>query len=341
MSPSEPASRQPWSDWALDHLQLGLIVLDSESRVVFANKWFLRHAHLSAPQMIKKKLDEVFPQLGRSHFTLLLDHALASGFPAVLSQTLHPAPFPLRLELSQRSQDKLLRQSIRIIPMGFQAAGSSDQRYTLIQITDVTNSVVRERLLKAQASKLQDMANMDTLTGLGNRRLLNDKLALELRTAQRLATTVAAVMFDIDYFKQFNDLYGHLAGDNCLREVAGVLREVCRRPNDVVARFGGEEMVAILPETHQAGAMQLANEVLQRVHDLQVVHGGSSVAKVLTLSAGVAVFDPHQPLTADALLGLADQALYRAKDAGRNQVCSAAVSEEGLVWATALVQAAG
>jgi len=313
----------PWSDWALDHLQLGLLVLDGQSRVVFANQWFLRHAHLSPERILNKSLGEVFPQLVRSHFTLFLDHALVSGFPALLSQTLHPAPFPLYQPSSQRSQDKVLRQSIRIIPMGYQAVSAADQRYTLIQISDVTNSVMRERLLKAQASKLQDMANLDKLTGLGNRRLLDDKLALELRAASRLGTSVAAVMFDIDYFKQFNDLYGHLFGDDCLRQVAAVLREICRRPHDVVARFGGEEMVVILPETDLAGALQLAGEVLRQVHELAIVHAGSAIAPVLSLSAGVAVSEPGHVLSAEDLLGAADQALYRAKDAGRNQVCAA------------------
>jgi len=313
----------PWTGWALDHMQLGLLVLDGQSQVVFANQWFLRHARLSPEQILNKSLVEVFPQLARSQFTLFLDHALGSGFPALLSQTLHPAPFPLYQPSSQRSQDKMLRQSIRIIPMGYQVASESDQRYTLIQISDVTNSVMRERLLKAQASKLQDMANLDTLTGLGNRRLLNDKLTLELRAASRLGTSVAAVMFDIDYFKQFNDLYGHLVGDECLRQVAAVLRDVCRRPHDVVVRFGGEELVAILPETDHAGAMQLARDVLQRVRDLAMVHAGSTIAPVLTLSAGVAVSEPGRILSPEALLDAADHALYRAKDAGRNQVCAA------------------
>jgi len=325
MESLENIACQPWSAWALDHLQVGLLVLDGQNRVVFANQWFLRHARMAPEQILQAKLTDVFPQLARSHFTLFLDHALASGFPALLSQTLHPAPFPLYQPSSQRSQDKLLRQSIRIIPMGYQTVSASDQRYTLIQISDVTNSVLRERLLKAQASKLQDMANLDTLTGLGNRRLLDDKLALELRAASRLGTPVAAVMFDIDYFKQFNDLYGHLVGDECLRQVSAVLRDICQRPHDVVARFGGEEMVAILPETDQAGALQLANEVLQCVHGLGIVHAGSAVAGVLTLSAGVAVSEPGRVLSPEALLDAADHALYRAKDAGRNQVCGTAL----------------
>jgi diguanylate cyclase (GGDEF)-like protein len=269
---------------------------------------------------LQKTLTEVFPQLERSHFNLFYQQAQASGFPALLSQTLHPVPFPLFSPSPQRSQDKLLRQSIRIIPMGFQTVSTVDQRYTLIQISDVTHSVLRERLLKAQAIKLDEMAHLDTLTGLGNRRLLDERLAAELHTASRVGTTLAAVMFDIDYFKQFNDHYGHLAGDACLRQVANVLRELCRRPHDVVARFGGEEMVAILPETECAGALQLARSVLQRVRDLKIPHAGSRIADQLTLSAGIAVATPEQPLLPEALLDLADRALYRAKSGGRNRV---------------------
>ncbi len=317
---AENAVAPPWSGWALEHLHLGLLVLDAQARVVFANRWFLQHSGLASAQILNKTLADVFPQLERSHFNLFFQQAQATGFPALLSQTLHPAPFPLFLPAPQRCQDKLLRQSIRIIPMGFQAASMLDQRYTLIQITDVTHSVLRERLLKGQATKLDELAHLDTLTGLGNRRLLDERLAAELRTASRIGTTLAAVMFDIDYFKQFNDHYGHLAGDACLRQVADVLHELCRRPHDVVARFGGEEMVAILPETECAGALQLARSVLQRVRDLKIPHAGSRIADILTLSAGIAVATPDKPLLPEALLNLADQALYRAKNGGRNRV---------------------
>jgi diguanylate cyclase (GGDEF)-like protein len=310
----------PWAGWALENLHMGLLVLDGQGCVVFVNRWFLQHAHLASDQLLQNKLADVFPQLDRSHFNLFFQQAQASGFPALLSQTLHPAPFPLYSQAPQRGQDKLLRQSIRIIPMGFSAAGTMDQRYTLIQITDVTQSVLRERLLKAQAIKFDELAHMDTLTGLGNRRQLDERLAAEMHTASRIGTHLAALMFDIDFFKQYNDHYGHLAGDTCLRQVADVLRELFRRPRDVVARFGGEEMVVILPETDGDRALQLAHNVLQRVRDLKIPHVGSCIADVVTLSAGIAVATPAVPLLPTALLNLADQALYHAKESGRNRV---------------------
>jgi len=310
----------PWSGWALDHLHMGVLVLDAQARVVFANRWFLQHSGLTPLHILNKTLADVFPQLERSHFNLFFQQAQASGFPALLSQTLHPAPFPLFSPAPQRCQDKLLRQSIRIIPMGFQTASTVDQRYTLVQITDVTHSVLRERLLKGQATKLDELAHLDTLTGLGNRRLLDERLAAELRTASRIGTTLAAVMFDIDYFKQFNDHYGHQAGDDCLRQVAQTLSETLRRPADLVARYGGEEFACILPETEFEQAMSLARDLELNIRDKAIRHADSDVAPVVTISLGVAGFAASTSGDPTTLLALADAQLYQAKNSGRGCV---------------------
>lgn len=316
-----PRDCPPWSAWVLERLQMGLLVLDAQGCVVFANHWLLTHAGMNADAVLGKDLTEVFPQLKDSAFARSLAQVIQSGFPTLMSQTLHPAPFPLYLPWPQRGQDKLLRQSIRIIPAGGLTATAMDQRYTFIQISDVTQSVMRERLLKAQAVRLKSMAQVDVLTGLGNRRRLDEVLPAALRTSGKTAQPLSVIMFDIDYFKQFNDIYGHLEGDECLRQVAQVLREVFRRPQDVVARFGGEELIAVLPETEQRAALALAEQVLQQVRALGRVHSGSKVATVVTLSAGVAVYEPAFGQTPDGLVLAADQALYLAKSSGRNQVC--------------------
>jgi len=300
---------------------MGLLVLDAQGCVVFANHWLLKHAGLNADAVLGKELTEVFPQLKDSAFARSLAQVIQSGFPTLLSQTLHPSPFPLYVPWPQRGQDKLLRQSIRIIPAGGRAATAMDQRYTFIQISDVTQSVMRERLLKAQAVRLKSMAQVDVLTGLGNRRRLDEVLSAALRSCSKTAHALSVIMFDIDYFKQFNDIYGHLVGDDCLRQVAQVLRDVFRRPQDVVARFGGEELIAVLPETDTPAAVALAEEVLSQVRALGMAHSGSQAAAVLTLSAGVAVCDPTKPLTPHDILLAVDQALYLAKNSGRNQVC--------------------
>jgi diguanylate cyclase (GGDEF)-like protein len=314
-----------WSGWVLENLPLGLLVLDSQSRVVFANQWFLRHARIAPEQILNKALLDVFPQLEASHLNDSLNRALTSGFPAVMSQTLHPAPFPLYSPGVQRTQDKFLRQSIRIIPVSTQAAQDMGQRYTLIQIIDVTQSVIRERLLKAQADKLKGLVNLDVLTGLGNRRLLDESLPQAVRVANKIGQPLSVIMFDIDFFKQYNDTYGHLAGDTCLQRVAEVLRHVFQRPQDVVTRFGGEELMAVLPETDGKGALALAETVLQQVRDLHIPNEQSRVAASLTLSAGVAVLAPGSGLTPTEVVNLADRALYSAKGLGRDRVCATQV----------------
>jgi diguanylate cyclase (GGDEF)-like protein len=309
-----------WLDWVLSNTQMGLVLLDAQARVVFANKWFLSRAGLSSAQMQDQPLTHLFPVLQGSHFERALAKAMKSGFPSVLSQTLHPAPFPLYAHAGQRAEGKCLRQSIQIIPMGPSDTQRAGQRFTLVQISDVTPNVLREGLLKAQADKLNDMAFLDGLTGIGNRRAFNEDLASELRAASRSAAPMALVILDIDHFKQYNDNYGHPAGDACLIQVAEVLRTVCKRPRDRVARFGGEEMVAILPDTDAQGALLVASAVLQGVRALGIPHHYSATSKVLTASAGIAVVTAEHPETGISLLQMADAALYAAKREGRDHV---------------------
>jgi diguanylate cyclase (GGDEF)-like protein len=129
-------------------------------------------------------------------------------------------------------------------------------------------------------------------------------------------------MADIDMFKAYNDRYGHLAGDECLREIAVALRSQLRRPGDLLARYGGEEFAVVLPETGVVGAAQLAERMRLAVESLHLSHEGSSVAPYVTVSLGVAEGEPKRQ-SPEELIGRADQALYRAKSAGRNRLYSA------------------
>ena len=311
-----------WLDWVLSNTQTGLLLLDTQARVMFANKWLLQRADLSTDQVQGRPLVSVFPVLVGTHFERALKKAMQSGFPSLLSQTLHPAPFPLYARANQRTEGKLLRQSIQIIPMSPKDVAAAGQRYTLVQISDVTPNVLREGLLKAEADRLNDLAHHDGLTGIGNRRAFNEDLASELRAAGRSGTPMALVILDIDYFKQFNDTYGHPAGDSVLIQVAEVLRKVCKRPRDRVARFGGEEMVAILPDTDAHGALLVATSILQAVRQLQIPHAQSLASSVVTVSAGIAVSTKEHSETGVSLLQKADAALYAAKNEGRDRLVS-------------------
>jgi diguanylate cyclase (GGDEF)-like protein len=319
--PESPDSPLPvWLDWVLSNTQAGLLLLDAQLQIVFANKWFLLRARLTAEQVHGCPLMDVFPVLKSGHFERALVKAVRSGFPALMSQTLHPSPFPLYAPAGSRANDSLMRQSIHIVPMGPMDTALAGQRFTLIQIADVSPTVARERLLKAHADRMSDLVHIDALTGIGNRRFFDESIAAEMRAASRSGSSLALIMFDVDRFKQFNDLYGHPAGDRCLQAVADVVKRVCRRPRDLVARYGGEELAVILPDTHAAGAVLVAKEILQKLREQKLVHADNPERLIVTLSAGVYAIEPAAGDSPELLIQRADQALYAAKDEGRDRV---------------------
>jgi diguanylate cyclase (GGDEF)-like protein/PAS domain S-box-containing protein len=179
-------------------------------------------------------------------------------------------------------------------------------------------SASHEQLTLAN-QELSRLAHMDGLTGLANRRLFDQTLTQEWARAARDGKNLALVMLDVDFFKRYNDYFGHQAGDECLKRVATAMVEALHRPGDFVARYGGEEFVLILPSTDQQGAVLVVEEVLSQVRNLAIVHQTSDAAKVVTLSAGIAVVLPLQGIDPCCLVEAADQALYQAKHLGRNR----------------------
>jgi len=190
----------------------------------------------------------------------------------------------------------------------------------------VNPSVVRARvkthlMLKFQSDLMRKLVFLDGLTGVYNRRYFDQQLTMEMARAVRNHSSLALIMLDVDFFKRYNDRYGHLAGDDCLRQIASTLQEGLRRPADLVARYGGEEFGCILPETHFEDAMVIAAELEARVRAAQIPNEGSAAAKVITISLGVAGWGSCASGNANALLALADAQLYKAKHSGRGRVC--------------------
>jgi diguanylate cyclase (GGDEF)-like protein len=195
---------------------------------------------------------------------------------------------------------------------------------------------VRSQLrVKRMADELRTSASTDALTGVANRRRFDETLQREWLRARRARDPLALVLVDVDFFKLYNDHYGHPAGDDCLRRVAGALSAGCLRPADSVARYGGEEFALILPQTTLLGAEHVARRLLDAVEGLSIPHAGSAVAGVVTISAGIAChaeqsgsFRDAGAETSDgaqrairALVDAADAALYAAKGAGRARAC--------------------
>lgn len=175
--------------------------------------------------------------------------------------------------------------------------------------------------------ELERLAQQDGLTGLANRRHFDHSLAREWERLRREARPMAVLFIDVDYFKPYNDTYGHAAGDDCLAAVGRVLGTAARRPGDLVGRYGGEEFVVLLPGTDQDGAREVAERILQDVDALALPHAGSQIAGHVTVSIGVAVAVPAPGQPPQVLLDAADKAVYAAKHAGRHRVMLAREAE--------------
>jgi len=180
-----------------------------------------------------------------------------------------------------------------------------------------------EEALTESNRALERLAVLDPLTGVANRRALEQQLEQEWERARRHGTEVALLVCDVDHFKAYNDRYGHVAGDACLQQVASTLEGVIRRATDLVARYGGEEFVVVLPETPLAGALRIAEDARRSVAELAIPHDAAGDAGVVTLSIGVACGGPGSAASPDELLKRADVALYEAKRQGRNTVQAA------------------
>ena len=173
--------------------------------------------------------------------------------------------------------------------------------------------------LAASNRRLEALSQRDGLTGVANRRYFDVFLAQHMALAARQKSRLALAMCDVDFFKRYNDHYGHLAGDECLRKVAAVLSGSCRRMTDLVARYGGEEFAVVLPDTDAQGAMDVMEKARETLAMMALEHAGSEIGATLTLSIGVTAYDPERDRRPEDMIVRADGALYRAKHDGRNR----------------------
>lgn len=167
--------------------------------------------------------------------------------------------------------------------------------------------------------ELERLSRIDSLTGLANRRYFDELAGMEWRDARREGRPLALLMIDVDYFKTYNDYYGHPAGDDCLQKVAVVLKRQLKRPRDIVARYGGEEFICLLPATDSAQGREIAEDMRRSIAELDILHQGSLCSGRVTVSVGVVSCIPQRGETLEPLVNCADKALYRAKQAGRDR----------------------
>jgi diguanylate cyclase (GGDEF)-like protein len=206
-------------------------------------------------------------------------------------------------------------------------AGAVDYIMKPLSPPIVRARVKTQLILRERTQALLRLASVDGLTGLLNRRAFDEALSLEWRRARRNRTPLALVMIDIDFFKLYNDHYGHQAGDDCLKQVAAALKSAVARPGEQVARYGGEEFCAILPHCRAEAGVAVGEKMRRLVAGLEIPHAKSAVGDFVTISCGVATLfgeaGGQVPADEAALLHAADSALYAAKDGGRDRVALA------------------
>lgn len=176
--------------------------------------------------------------------------------------------------------------------------------------------------LKLKSDKLEELSMIDSLTNIPNRRFFNENFEKKYREILRDKKSLALIMIDVDFFKLYNDNYGHWQGDECLRKVAQTLRKNLKRPTDTVSRYGGEEFVVLLKDIDSDGAKKVVQSLIDAVANLKIEHKYSTVSEFITISAGLSIKESDEDISKEDFLKIADNELYRAKESGRNKFCT-------------------
>lgn len=272
-----------------------IIALDTTFRVKYLNTMGERVLGIKAEKAHEERLLDLIESRERSHF--------AKAIRAVAPGQEYGFQFNYDLDGTSHYFEATLSE---ILHTGTLAG------YLLVAHDTTERKQLEETLL--------NLSYLDGLTGIANRRRFDERLEQEWRRASREQQKLTLIMVDIDYFKNYNDHYGHPAGDECLKKIAQVLHEASGRPGDLAARYGGEEFALILPNTTHAGGEKVAEQIRARVEALELPHARSEVSPWVTVSVGVTSHAPGNKEDSNILLEGADRALYKAKQQGRNRV---------------------
>lgn len=297
----------------LENLHTGVLVLDQNLSIIFSNHWLNSTLTTSPDEILGQPFIELFPETSHSRLHSAIQDALTNNLSSLLSPSLNHRPFPL-----YKGQDKAepIEQLIRILPIPFDGT----QTCCMIEITDVSNMMKREKALDTLSKKFSNLALTDELTSIANRRQFNLTLDKEMHLSARDKKPLSLIFLDIDYFKPYNDSLGHLAGDQCLITVVNALLKRMRRGSDQISRYGGDEFCVILPDTNIQSAVDTAENFRLIIQSLKIPHPANEITPFVSITVGVACWDSSNEESAPSLILRADSTLYRAKQSGRNSV---------------------
>jgi len=298
----------------MQHLVVPTFVLDAERRVTIWNHACERLTGISAAEMIGTSNHwQAFYDQPRYCLADILTLNQTEQLSELYTAHTEPGEFGLGLRaenwcvMPKRGERRYLAVDTGPI---------FDDHGQLVAVVETLRDMTEQKLAEMA---LHNLATKDGLTGVANRRSLDERLQTEWARCQRTASPITFMLADVDHFKRYNDTYGHQKGDDCLRAIAGAISSAVYRPADLTARYGGEEFAIIMPSTDQAGAHAVAERVCEAVRNLGIPHSASDVSSNVTLSIGVATTVPARVKSTGELVAAADAALYRAKHAGRDR----------------------
>jgi diguanylate cyclase (GGDEF)-like protein/PAS domain S-box-containing protein len=283
----------------------GIWAIDRNYRVIRVNKKLLDLLHRPAEEVIGSKCHDLFPE------------ACHGPEKCPMERIINGEPIVEQERTFTFGSGKSIPFMMTYTPL----SGLDQITIGLVEtFADITERKRAEEVLQFANRELERLATEDSLTKLSNRRRFDEYMEVEWRRQARAHNQISLIMSDVDFFKKFNDQYGHQAGDSCLRSVADAIRKKVGRPGDLIARYGGEEFAIVMPETDITGARRVAENIRQELTKKRIPHSQSSVAPYVTISCGIASAFPRKDTKPQMLVERADQGLYRAKHQGRNRV---------------------
>lgn len=303
---------QQWSDYILNRIELGVLLVDRECKILLWNQYMEHHTGRTAEEVLGQKLFDVFPELPVKWLEKKIQSVFVLKNFAFTSWEQRPWLFKFPHHRPITGGIDFMQQNCVFMPI--RQGDSVDA--VCIQIFDVTDTAIYQRQLQDAMQRLEESNNRDGLTGIFNRRYLQNRLAAEFDRARRYGGDITLVMFDLDHFKKVNDVYGHLAGDMVLKYVSTTVQSKLRS-SDILGRYGGEEFLLILPETPAEGAVLLADRIRAAIAATPVIFNEFEIP--VTTSLGVQILTPEHARPED-WMAQADEALYYSKHHGRNQV---------------------
>ncbi|MEN8140849.1 MAG: sensor domain-containing diguanylate cyclase [Thermodesulfobacteriota bacterium] len=284
-----------------EHLSL----VDTDYRYVVVNKAYLQAHNIKLDEIIGKSVPEI---IGEEAFEGFVKEKLDACFKG------ERINFEMWFDFAEIGR--------RFMGVSYSPSYDGDQNLlgAIVNFHDLTERKRMEEELVASKERIEKLSNSDGLTGLYNRRFFDALFPRQLKSANRADIMLAFAMLDIDFFKKYNDTYGHLAGDKALQQVAAVLKKIFKREDDYCFRTGGEEFIFLYTVSTKNDAYKLAETVRSSIEGLNIEHAGSSVSPYITASIGVFIIEPNTQLSMDSIYKSADTLLYHAKNSGRNRV---------------------